>query len=330
MSSPAGDVPAPPVRWGFLGAGFIASKAVAPALHAAEGAVLQVAGARAADRALALGPVRASTSYEEVCEADDVDAVYVCLPNHDHLPWVSRALAAGKHVLCEKPLGLDPGEVAQMVEASERSGRLLVEAAWNRWHPRTARLLELLPGLPAPRDASAWFTFPGDLEGNYRLDPDRGGGALLDVGCYAVGLALEGVGPGQVSVTEVAQRVGPTGVDLSTSALLAGEYGSARVRCSFVEQESQGFQVAAPGVSLELGGPAFTSWHEPSTLRIVEEGHERVEQFAACDPYQLMLEAVSARIRGRDAWVLPLTTSVAVAAAVDAIARAAAPSARSR
>jgi hypothetical protein len=117
--------------------------------------------------------------------------------------------------------------------------------------------------------------------------------------------------------------VGPTGVDLTTSVLLAGGSGSARVRASFEEPESQGFEVAAGGSSIELGRPAFTSWHEPSTLRLVEEGAEHVEQFAACDPYRIMLEAVSARIRGEDAWVLPLSTSLAVAATLDEIVRVA-------
>jgi hypothetical protein len=105
--------------------------------------------------------------------------------------------------------------------------------------------------------------------------------------------------------------------------LLVGGRGSARVRASFEEPESQGFEVSAPGAHLSLSAPAFTSWHESSTLRIVEDGVERVERFEACDPYRLMLEAVSARIRGRQAWVLPLATSHAVAAAVDGIAAAA-------
>ena len=309
------------VRWGFLGAGFVASKGMAPALHAARGASLQVVGARDKGRAEALEPVRSTTSYDEVCTADDVDAVYLSLPNDDHLPWVTRALAAGKHVLCEKPLGLDAAQVAAMSEAADRADRLLVEAAWNRWHPRSRRVEELLAELPGPRDISAWFTFPGVPEGNYRLDPARGGGALLDVGCYGVGLSLAALGPGPVSVLAAEQHLGPSGVDMTTEAVLAGASGSARVRASFEEPESQGFEVAAGGSSLELGGPAFTSWQEPSTLRIVHGGVEHIEQFAACDPYRVMLEAVSARIRGQEAWVLPLSTSLTVASVLDLIVR---------
>jgi D-xylose 1-dehydrogenase (NADP+, D-xylono-1,5-lactone-forming) len=183
-----------PVRWGFLGAGFVASKGMAPAVHAADGAVLQAVGARDAGRAAALEPAGSVGSYAQVCARDDVDAVYVSLPNNDHLHWVQVALEAGKHVLCEKPLGMDAAEVAVMRGAAQRADRLLVEAAWNRWHPRTRRIDELVAPITGQREVVAWFTFPGVPADNYRLDPARGGGALLDVGCYTVSAALAALG----------------------------------------------------------------------------------------------------------------------------------------
>jgi predicted dehydrogenase len=309
-----------PVRWGFLGAGFVASKGLAPAVHAADGAVLQAVGARDAVRAALLEPAGAVGSYAEVCARDDVDAVYISLPNDDHLHWVQVALEAGKHVLCEKPLGMDAAEVATMRRAAQRSDRLLVEAAWNRWHPRTRRIESLIDPLTGPRDVRAWFTFPGVPAGNYRLDPARGGGALLDVGCYTVAAALAALGADSVDVVSVQRHLGPTGVDLTTSAVLACPTGSATVTASFERPEAQGLTIEAPGLAVEFSGQAFTSWHEPCALRVVEDGTQRVERFDACDPYRLMVEAVSARIRGEDAWVLPLATSEAVAATLDAIA----------
>ena len=311
------------VRWAFLGAGFIATKGMAPAIHAAQGATLQVAAARDAGRAADLGPVRATASYEEACTAEDVEAVYLSLANDDHLPWVLRALEAGKHVLCEKPLGLDAAQVAVLARAAGRADRVLVEAAWNRWHPRTRRVEQLMADVAGSRRVRAWFTFPGVPEGNYRLDPARGGGALLDVGCYATGLALAALGPGPVSVTTAVQHVGGSGVDLTTTAQLAHPRGTAEIRASFEEPEAQGFEVAAPGLSLVLSPPAYTSWHEASSLTVADGGRAHVEQFPACDPYRLMLEAVSARIRGAEAWVLPLATSQRVAATLDSIADAA-------
>jgi hypothetical protein len=96
--------------------------------------------------------------------------------------------------------------------------------------------------------------------------------------------------------------------------------GSATITASFERPEAQGLIIETPGLTVEFGGQAFTTWREPCTLRVVQDGDVREEQFAACDPYQLMIEAVSARIRGEDAWVLPLDTSMAVAATLDAIA----------
>ena len=309
-----------PVRWGFLGAGFVASKGMAPALHAADGAVLQAVGARDAVRAAALEPAGGVGSYAEVCARDDVDAVYVSLPNNDHLRWVQAALEAGKHVLCEKPLGMDAAEVAVMAAAAERTGLLLVEAAWNRWHPRTQRIEALVAPTTGGRDVRAWFTFPGVPSDNYRLDPARGGGALLDVGCYTVSAALAALSADAVGVATVERRLGPTGVDLTTAAVLTHANGSATITASFERPESQGLTIEAPGLSVEFGGQAFTTWREPCVLRLVEDGVAREEQFPACDPYQLMIEAVSGRIRGEEAWVLPLATSAAVAATLDVIA----------
>ena len=119
-----------PVRWGFLGAGNIAATALGPAVHAAEGAVLHAAAARDEDRAAALGPARAYGSYEALLADADVEAVYISLPNDLHLPWTLAALEAGKHVLCEKPLGLDAGQVDAVAQAAAAADRRVVEASW--------------------------------------------------------------------------------------------------------------------------------------------------------------------------------------------------------
>ena len=197
-----------PVRWGFLGAGYVASRAVAPAVHRSTGSVLQVVASRDTARAAALEPRRAVDSYTTVCQADDVDVVYVSLPNDRHLPWVVAALQAGKHVLCEKPLGLDGTQVALMADAAQASGSMLVEASWNRWHPRTRRVEALLRDISGEVEARTWFTFTGVPTDNYRLDPDHGGGALLDVGCYAIAAALACLGD-DVRVAAAARHVGP-------------------------------------------------------------------------------------------------------------------------
>ncbi len=306
------------VRWGFLGAGFVASRGVAPVVHAAAGSVLQVVASRDAGRAAALDPIRTVDSYEAVCTAEDVDIVYLSLPNDAHLRWVLAALEGGKHVLCEKPLGLTAHEVAEMTTAASEAGLLLVEGAWNRWHPRMRRFEALVAGAPGPFDVESWFTFSGVPHDNYRLDPARGGGALLDVGCYAVAGALAILGD-DVATSDVECQVGPTGVDLTTTAVLSSPRGRAEVTASFERDESQGLRAASTELSVELAHPSFTSWREPATMTVVEDGVERVEAFEACDAYQIMVEAVASRARGDEAWVLPLDTSLEIARTLDAI-----------
>jgi predicted dehydrogenase len=312
-----------PARWGFLGAGFVASKALAPAVHSSPGAVLQMVASRDAARSAALGPVRTAGSYAEVCGADDVDVVYISLTNDDHLPWVLTALDAGKHVVCEKPLALGAAQGTVMREAADRRGLLLVEATWNQWHPRTARLRELVNVMGEPRTAEAWFTFDGVPADNYRMDPARGGGARLDVGPYVVSAALLALG-GSPTVESAVCHVDVTGVDLTTAATLVRGANRAEVRMSFEEPESQGMRISSPDLVVELGPPAFTSWRQPATLVVTDSDGTREELFAACDAYELMVGAVSARIRGdSDAWVLPLEESVAVAEVLDSVALAA-------
>ena len=202
------------------------------------------------------------------------------------------------------------------------SDRLLVEGSWNRWHPRTRRAADLLSDVAGRVEVRAWFTFPGVPEGNYRLDPSRGGGALLDVGCYAIGAALLSLGD-DVRVVTAEQHVSGSGVDLTTTAVLESPRGRAELTGSFEQDEAQGWTVTAEGFELTLDHPAFTSWHEQSTLRVRQESEDRVEPFAACDPYRLMVEEVSRSIQGDEGWVLPHSTSLAVARVSDAVSSAA-------
>jgi predicted dehydrogenase len=316
-------------RWGFLGAGLIARVALAPAVHAAEGADLVAVAARDPARAAALEPARAYDDYAAVCDDPEVDVVYVALANDAHLPWTLRALTAGKHVLCEKPLGLTADEVERMAAVAADADRLLVEAAWNRWHPRNRRAEQLVAdGFlgDAERSVDAVFTFPGVADDNYRLDPAMGGGALYDVGCYAVMGAswLLGAAGEPLAVDEVEVDRADTGVDATTTATLRAAHGVASVRVSFVEPERQVLAASAGDRAVELESPAYASLRAPSRLRLVDGGHETVEEFAAVDPYRLMVEAIGARVHGDGtAYVVPLAESRAVAATLDAIRLAA-------
>ncbi len=179
------------VKWGVLGVANIAVEKVIPAMQRGEASEIaaiasrDLARARAAAERLGIG--RAYGSYEELLADPEIEAVYNPLPNELHVPWTMKALEAGKHVLCEKPIGLDANEARSLIEARERAGKLVAEAFMVRYHPQWRRARELV-GAGAIGAASAIQTFF-----SYRLlDPENvrnrppGGGGLYDIGCYAI------------------------------------------------------------------------------------------------------------------------------------------------
>lgn len=312
------------VRWGFLGAGWIARTALAPAVHAAAGADLTAVASRAEARSQALEPQRVHATYQDLLDDDEIDAVYICLANHQHLEWATKALHCGKHVLCEKPLTLSAHDTDQLIATAEESDLLLVEAVWSRWHPRMQRLQELARSgaLGQVRTVDAAFTFPGEHAGNYRARRDMGGGALLDVGCYLLHGLMAAVWPNPSAyVREVHQDIGYTDVDLTTRFRVHSGMTEMTGLASIASPESQ--LLIVRGTHGEVSthqGQAFSTWCESSSLKV----DDHIEEFPVVDAYQLMIEAVSRRIIGSDDWLLPLEETRAVARLTDAIEEAAA------
>lgn len=308
------------VRWGFIGAGYVASRAMAPAVHAASGAELYAVASRDAARSAELEPVVVHDSYRALIEDSNVDAVYISLTNVQHKEWVIAALEAGKHVLCEKPLALNADEVRSMNAVAERHQCLLVEAVWTRWQPRMKRMAQVIQrgDLGDVQSISSAFTFKGDLTGNYRSDPTMGGGALLDVGCYQAHLWMMLLGETiDYSIETVERTDGPTGIDLTTSVQTTLN-GSIRADalCSFDIAPEQRISVTGSTVAMRTGdGEAFTLWKQDATLII----GDTVETFAPDDAFSLMVQDVSAAIRGERAEVFPASSSLRVAAILDSI-----------
>ena len=310
------------VNWGFLGAGFVASRGLAPAVHASSGAHLYAVASRDEKRSATLEPERVHATYDELLADDRVDAVYISLSNSQHLEWVTKSLEAGKHVLCEKPLGLNASETEAMFACASRNGRLLVEAVWGRWHPRFSRMVDVVTSGAIGRieHIETAFTFTSEMTDNYRLNPLMGGGALLDVGCYQAHawVALTN-GATDLEVKELARTIGPTGVDLTTDvSVRINNSVTAHSVSSFALPSEQQFIVRGSHGEMRTEiGESFTTWNEASTLRINEE----VEEFAVTNAFVLMVENVSRVINGDEGWIVPSADSIRVAQILDSIAR---------
>ena len=309
------------IRWGFLGAGSIATKALTPAVHAAKNATLQAVASRDVIRSQSLEPVKVHSTYQDLLDDPDIDAVYISLANHQHCEWSIKALRAGKHVLCEKPIAMNANEARSMADAAQANDRLLVEAVWTRWHPRFIRMIELVRSgaIGEIKSIDSSFTFPGSLEGNYRLIPEMGGGSLFDVGPYPLH-AFSALTQGNLKMTlnSVERNTAPTGVDMTTrlDATINNSI-SAHALTSFEREEEQKLVVTGSLATIEnLGNDAFTSLRNLSILKV----GDATEKFAPVDPYQLMVENFGARLLGEASWILPMNETIHVMQVLDEIA----------
>ena len=308
------------VNWGFLGAGFVASRGLAPAVHASRGADLYAVASRDEQRSATLEPQKVHASYDELLADERVDAVYISLSNSQHIEWVTKSLEAGKHVLCEKPLGLNAVETAAMFDIATRNGRLLIEAVWGRWHPRFARIVDLVTtgSIGDIQHIETAFTFTSEMTDNYRLSPSMGGGALLDVGCYQAHawVALTNGAP-DFSITDLARTVGPTGIDLTTDVNVRINNITAHAVSSFALPSNQQFIVqGSEGQISTAAGESFTTWNEASSLLV----NDVLEEFAVTNAFVEMVENVSRVIDGDAGWLVPGADSIRVAQILDTIA----------
>jgi predicted dehydrogenase len=310
------------VNWGFIGAGVVATKALAPAVRSARNANLYAVASRDITRALNLSPSCVYDNYDELINDPKVEAIYISLPNNVHASIASRALMAGKAVLCEKPLTMNYQESEELVKVSKASNSLLVEAIWFRWHPRLIKACEQIAAgvIGEITQIDAAFTYVNNNKDNYRFDPALGGGALLDLGPYPLHLIASLFGSeARVELLTVNQDIGPSGVDLVTtgSALINGSVRF-NFNLSFVGQLSQEISISGSKGKIKfLEGQAFTNWNEPSTLLVNDE----IYSFESVDAYQLMVEAVSDVILGKPAWIPPHSESLFVMGLIDQIRR---------
>jgi D-xylose 1-dehydrogenase (NADP+, D-xylono-1,5-lactone-forming) len=218
------------LRWGLLSTARI-NRMVIPAIRASARSELTAVASRTLDRAQAYAAEwkipRALASYEALLDDPAIDVVYIGLPNSLHVEWTVRALDAGKHVLCEKPLALSVADVDRVEAAATRASRVAAEAFMYRHHPLTAAVTAIVGSgrLGAIQGYKGAFTFPLTREGDVRLDPALGGGSLWDVGCYPVSYTCLLTGTAPVEVFGW-QRSSASGVDLQFAGMMRFADGS--------------------------------------------------------------------------------------------------------
>jgi predicted dehydrogenase len=282
---------------------------------------LYAVASRDEQRSATLEPELVHATYDDLLADERVDAVYISLSNSQHIEWVTKSLEAGKHVLCEKPLGLNAAETAAMFDVATRNGRLLIEAVWGRWHPRFARIVDLVTtgAIGDIEHIETAFTFTSEMTDNYRLNPSMGGGALLDVGCYQAHawVALT-KGAADFSITELTRTVGPTGIDLTTDVnVRINKNITAHAVSSFALPSNQQFIVrGTQGQISTAAGESFTTWNEASSLLV----NEVLEEFTITNAFVEMIENVSQVLEGDAGWVVSSADSIRVAQILDTIA----------
>ena len=313
------------VNWGFVSTANINDKLLAGAADSDRVDVIAVASrdaARAEAYARDRGIERAYGSYEQLLADPDVEAVYISLPNSLHVEWSVRALEAGKHVLCEKPLGRRAEDVERAFDVAEQSGRLLMEAFMYRHNPQTAKLEELVRGgaIGRLRLGRASFSFPlADAE-NVRLNASLDGGGLMDVGCYCVsGLRLLGGEPEQVYGEQVLSESGVDELFTGTMRFPGDVLG--QFDAGLVLQERDELEAIGEEGSLFLDDP----WHcKRAVIELRTAGGVEEIAVAPADSYRLQLENMSDAIRAKAEPVLGREDAVGQARAIEALYRSAA------
>jgi xylose dehydrogenase (NAD/NADP) len=309
--------------WGFISTADINRKVIPGAQASPEIDLLAVASrdqGRADAYAREWGIERAYGSYEALLADADIEAVYISLPNTLHCEWSIRAVEAGKHVLCEKPLSRHPEEVEAAFDAAERAGRLLMEAFMYRHNPQTSRLRQLLGegAVGEPRLVRSTFSYGLYDADNIRLRTDVEGGALMDVGCYCVSVSRLAAGAEPDSVFGQAW-IGETGTDwVFTGSLRFPGDVLAIFDCGTALPERDELEVIGSEGSLFLDDP-----YHANTPVIEQRRDGRVEriELEPADSYRLELENLGAAIRGEAEPLLGRDDALGQARALEALVR---------
>jgi predicted dehydrogenase len=318
------------VRWGILSTSRFAQTKLLPALRRCTNVELVGIASRELDRARKVAAdfkiPKAYGSYDELLADPDIDVIYNPSPNHLHVPWSLKALDAGKHVLCEKPIGLSAAEAQTLLDASRRRPRQkIMEAFMFRLHPQWRRTVTIVRdgGIGEPVAVQTWFSYFNEDPDNVRNQPDIGGGALMDIGCYAISLARLVFG------AEPRRVIGRSDVDprFGTDRMMTGVLDFGRATSSFMcatqLQAYQRVNIVGTEGRVEIEIPFNAPPDRP--CRIWHQRGDASEEitFEICDQYTIEGDELSRAILEDTPVPTPLEDAVANMRVIDAVAASA-------
>jgi predicted dehydrogenase len=326
------------LRWGILSTAAIARNKVVPGMRKARRCEVVAIASRDVGAASTvggqLGIPRSYGSYEALLADDEVDAVYIPLPNHLHAQWTLAAIEAGKHVLCEKPLALSVADATDMAAAARSAGVHLMEAFMYRLHPSWLAVRRLIgEGRIGQLTAvQSWFSFYNDDPANIRNIADAGGGALWDIGCYAVNLSRMLFADEPVRIQSTIRRDPASGVDVVASAILEFRDGTATFTCSTRAEDDQRVEIYGTTGRISVGIPFNIPPDRPTEVHIVSGGEPPVSPnvevmtFQPADPYTIEVEAFTDAVLDGSSTPVPPDDAIENVRTIAAIFAAAEPS----
>ena len=305
------------LRWGILGTSNFARTKILPALQHCQNAEVSAIASRSLARAQAVaeqfGIAKPYGNYEELLADADIDVIYIPLPNHLHVSWSIRALEAGKHVLCEKPVALSSAEARQLLDAAGRCPHLKVmEAFMYRFHPQWqhAKKLVLEGGIGELRTIHSFFSYFNSDGENIRNQPEAGGGGLMDIGCYNISLSrfIFDAEPWRVmGILEFDPRFK---TDRLTSGILDFASGTATFTCSTQLELYQRVNILGTTGRIEIEIPFNAPPDKP--CRLWHQRGKLIDEisFDVCDQYTLQADQFSLAVLNNTPVPTPLTDAV--------------------
>jgi predicted dehydrogenase len=318
------------LRWGILSTAKIGLEHVIPAMQRGQLTTVNAIASRDLDRARQaaskLGIPTAYGSYEELLADPQIDAIYIPLPNHLHVPWTAKAAEAGKHVLCEKPLSLTAAEAETLLEVRARTGVQIAEAFMVNCHPQWQRVRALLDAgrIGELRAISGVYSYFNNDPANVRSKVEWGGGGLMDIGCYLIHTARYAFRQEPRRVVGLIDRDPQLGIDRLASALLDFPGGQAVFTCGTQMIPHQQIQFLGTRGCITLEIPINALADRPARLFIDSSGDLRgagiaTETFPACDQYTLQGDAFAKAVFEGAPVPVPLEDSIRNMAVIEAI-----------